>query len=86
MEHGNTTSLLQLLLFVNRALHKTSSSSVVRTSELELGGSCVHFSHGAWAIFSGFFGVRILLLPNDIVSSDGDNTQNFSDLKQNESS
>ena len=60
----------------NWLMHKTSSSTVVRSSKLELGGSCVQFSHRVWAIFSGLFGVRILLLPNDIICSDEDHTQN----------
>ena len=43
---------------------RASSSSVVRVSELELGGSWVRFSPGAQIIFSELSGLRILLLPN----------------------
>ena len=44
--------------------YRASSSSVVRASKLELGGSWVRFSPGAQIIFSAFSGIRILLLPN----------------------
>ena len=44
--------------------YRASSSSVVRVSELELGGSWVRFSPGAQIIFSELSGLRILLLPN----------------------
>ena len=44
--------------------YRASSSSVVRVSELELGGSWVWFSPGAQIIFSELSCLRILLLPN----------------------